>query len=58
MSIRPRLSKNQCAYCKEEGHWAMSVPKNGRMREVVPTIAIRTTVTREYGAWFPSLSLG
>ena len=23
---RPKLNKNQCAYCKEEGHWVKSCP--------------------------------
>lgn len=24
----PRLEKDQCAYCKEKGHWAKDCPKN------------------------------
>lgn len=36
-----RLGKNQCAYCKEEGHWDNECPKSGRLREAVPTLAIK-----------------
>lgn len=24
---RPRVGKNQCAYCKEEGHWVKACPR-------------------------------
>ena len=27
LPTRPALGKNQCAYCKEEGHWAKGCPK-------------------------------
>lgn len=30
---RPKLGKNQCASCKEEGHWARECPKNRNKRE-------------------------
>lgn len=26
----PRLERNQCAYCKERGHWARECPKKQR----------------------------
>lgn len=36
-SKRPltKLGKDQCAYCKEEGHWAKECPKNRNKRDVL-----------------------
>lgn len=31
----PRLRKNQCTYCKEEGHWAREFPKKKQIAKVL-----------------------
>ena len=28
-SVQKILEKDQCAYCKEKGHWVQECPKNG-----------------------------
>ena len=28
--MRPRMDKDQCAYCKEKGHWVKDCPKRPR----------------------------
>lgn len=35
---RPSLGRNQCAYCKEEGHWKNECPKRPQAREVSPLL--------------------
>lgn len=37
----PQLGKNQCAYCKEEGHWAKECPKEVKSRETVINMTIK-----------------
>ena len=34
---RPPLDKDQCAYCKEKGHWARDCPKNPRSKKAPGT---------------------
>lgn len=29
---RPRVGKNQCVYCKEEGHWVKACPRKAARR--------------------------
>ncbi|XP_021104403.1 uncharacterized protein LOC106007844 [Heterocephalus glaber] len=37
---RPRSGKNQCAYCKEEGHWARECPKKPGSCPKAPILAM------------------
>ena len=37
---RPALGKNQCACCKEEGHWAKQCPKKKKGPRKTPILAI------------------
>ena len=38
---RPVLGKNQCAYCKEEGHWAKECPKKKKGPRKTPILAVK-----------------
>ena len=37
---RPALGKNQCAYCKEEGHWSKECPKKKKGPRKTPILAV------------------
>ena len=37
---RPALGKNQCACCKEEGHWAKQCPKKKKGPQKTPILAV------------------
>ena len=39
--MRPALVKNQCAYCKEEGHWAKECPKKKKGPRKAPILAVK-----------------
>ena len=38
---QPALGKNQCAYCKEEGHWAKKCPKKKKGPRKTPILALK-----------------
>ncbi|XP_055267220.1 uncharacterized protein LOC129546355 isoform X2 [Moschus berezovskii] len=38
--MHPPLGKNQCAYCKEEGHWAKECPKKKKRQPKAPILAM------------------
>lgn len=35
---RPRLEKDQCAYCKDKGHWAKDCPKKKQKKPLILTL--------------------
>lgn len=65
---REPIAKDQCAYCKEKGHWARAAP--GKRRGASPVslkaslsvlecwVCIKTTVTRDNRVLNPSLNPG
>lgn len=40
----PRVGRNQCAYCKEEGHWARECPKNKNKKDMAAGLGKHTPI--------------